>query len=129
MIDDRGRLIDRYLNELCWAMGGSLAEQQTARDELRAHIVDAVREAELAGAASDDALRQALEGLGPAAAVGRAWRASRTTSALRRELVQPEGALILARRRERHLPAPILMLALAGSLAAAVAAVLAYAWP
>ncbi len=57
---DVTRAIDRYLNEVCWAMGGRFAEQQCARDELRAHIADALRERELAGAAPHEAVRAVL---------------------------------------------------------------------
>ena len=36
-VDRGGPDVDGYLNEVCWAMGGSFAEQQALRDELRAY--------------------------------------------------------------------------------------------
>jgi hypothetical protein len=129
MSDIAAEAIDRYLNEVCWAMGGSLTQQQAARDELRPHIIDAVRERELAGAAPTDALRYALDRMGNPAALGRELRASRASGALNRPLIQPEGAIVLVAHRERHLPHPGMVAALALSTAAAVAVALAYAWP
>lgn len=123
------RLLDRYLNELSWAMGGSFAEQQAARDELRAHIRDAAREHELAGLTPNEALRTALHDLGDPTDVGRRMRASRGSTPLARPLVQPEGALILQPRRMRHLPPLALLLALAALAASSVGLAVAYAWP
>ena len=37
-VDRDGPDVDGYLNEVCWAMGGSFAEQQALRDELRGLI-------------------------------------------------------------------------------------------
>jgi len=123
------RAIDRYLNEVCWAMGGRFAEQQCARDELRAHIADALRERELEGTAPEAGLRDVLAELGEPAALGVALRASRGAPSLRRPLAQPEGAVLLGRRVVRHLrsPWPALALATAGLTPPLVA--LAYAWP
>lgn len=123
------RLLDRYLNELSWAMGGSFAEQQAVRDELRAHILDAAREHELAGMTPRDALRAALRDLGAPAALGRRMRVSRGTTPLSRPLVQPEGALVLQPRRMRHLPPLPLLLALAALAASSIGLAVAYAWP
>jgi hypothetical protein len=120
---------DRYLNQVCWAMGGSLAEQQAARDELRAHIEDSAREMELQGVDPEEALRAAIAALGDADAVGRSMRASRGGAALGRPLLQPAGALVLARRRETHLPRPAVTLAIAASSLVAMAVALAYLWP
>lgn len=121
--------IDRYLNEVCWAMGGSLPQQQAARDELRAHIAEAAREFELQGHARDDAIARALGALGDPGDVGRAMRGSRGTAPLRRPLVQPAGALILERRTAYHVPSlrVALMVAAAAALPAAIA--LVYLWP
>jgi hypothetical protein len=121
--------IDRYLNEVCWAMGGSLAAQQAARDELRAHIADALRERRLQGDIEGAAVMDVLRDLGPAEDVGRALRASRDTAPLQRPLQQPEGALILERRRDYHLPRATVALALAAAAAAAAAVPLLYLWP
>ncbi len=126
---DRERVIDAYLNEMSWAMGGSLAEQQAARDELRAHIDDAARASELQGAGAEDALRTALVELGDPSALGRAMQSSCGAGALRRPLVQPLGALVLERHRERHLPSPRLAIALMLSVFAIMIVALAYAWP
>jgi len=123
------RALDRYLNELSWAMGGSFAEQQAARDELRAHLLDAAREHELAGLAPDQALVAALRDLGDPSDLGRDMRASRGTAPLRRPLVQPEGALILEPRRIRHLPPLPLLLALVALAATGLGLAAAYAWP
>jgi hypothetical protein len=121
--------IDGYLNEVSWAMGGSLAEQQAARDELRAHIRDHVRELQLDGVEREAAVEQALADLGDPSALGHSLRASRGTHALRRPLAQPAGALILERRVEHHLPPPRVLLALAALVLMSLAASLVYVWP
>ncbi len=121
--------VDRYLNEVCWAMGGTLAEQQTVRDELRAHIRDAARDAELRGTPTNEALTTAIRDLGDATALGHTLRASRGTAPLRRPLVQPAGALVLERRRAYHLPPAPIALVLALAAVASAAMMLLYAWP
>lgn len=120
---------ERYLNELCWAMGGSLGEQQAARDELRAHIQDETRELELQGASRNEATRRALADLGDPETVGRSMRASLGTAPLRRPLTQPAGALVLERRRDVHLPRRAVALALAASGLTTAAIALTYLWP
>lgn len=120
---------DRYLNEVCWAMGGTLAEQQAARDELRAHIEDETRELGLQGVAPDDAIRRALSELGDAEIVGRSLWGSRGGVSLRRPLVQPAGALVLERRRDVHLPGRGLVLALGASAVASAAVGIVFVWP
>ncbi len=120
---------DRYLNEVCWAIGGTLAEQQAARDELRAHIQDEARELQLQGTAPAAAMRQALADLGAAEDVGRAMRASLGTLPLRRPLAQPAGALVLERRHDVHLPHRAVIAALAASALASSAVALTYLWP
>lgn len=121
--------IDRYLNEVCWAMGGTLAEQQTVRDELRAHIRDAARDAELSGTSTNDAIAAAMRDLGDATDLGHSMRSSRGSAPLQRPLVQPAGALVLERRRAYHLPRAPLALAFALAAAASVTMMLLYAWP
>lgn len=121
--------IDRYLNEVCWAMGGTFAEQQTVRDELRAHIRDAARDAELRGTPANEALAAAMRELGDATEVGRSMRDSRGRAPLRRSLVQPAGALVLERRRAYHLPRAPIALVFALAAAASVTMLLMYAWP
>jgi hypothetical protein len=121
--------IDGYLNEVSWAMGGAFSEQQAARDELRAHIRDQVRELQLEGIVGDSAIERALGDLGDPSALGHSLRASRGTHALRRPLVQPEGALILERRSQHHLPPPRVLLALAAFALVALSASLVYVWP
>jgi len=121
--------IDRYLNEVCWAMGGTLAEQQTIRDELRSHIRDAAREAELGGTSSNDAIAAAMRDLGDATDLGLAMRGARGNAPLQRPLAQPAGARVLERRRAYHLPPSPLALALALATAASVTMMLLYAWP
>lgn len=121
--------VDRYLNEVCWAMGGSLAEQQAARDELRAHIAGQVRDFQRGGMSPDDALVRTLADLGDASAVGAAMRGSRGSGALRRPLVQPVGALVIGWRPTTHLPRPALLAALAAAAAFAAVVPLLYLWP
>jgi hypothetical protein len=121
--------VDRYLNELCWAMGGSFAEQQAVRDELRAHVRDAAREFELQGIAVDRAIELALADLGDPEQFGHSLRASRGTTPLRRPLLQPEGALVLERRRDRHIPAPGVFVAAAASALTGLAIIVVYLWP
>ena len=129
MSDPGATLIDRYLNELCWAMGGMLAEQQAVRDELRAHIADAMRERSMGGGDALDALRGVLADLGDPTELGREMRATRSAAAKTRPLVQATGALILAAPHERHLPHPAVIAALAASGATGVAVALVYMWP
>ena len=121
--------LDRYLNEVCWAMGGSFSEQQAARDELRAHVDEDVHEREIAGTPREDAVAAALRDLGDATAVGRALQASRGSAALRRPLVQPEGALILERRSAHHLPSAPMLGALIVALVVALLVSLVFLWP
>jgi len=121
--------IDRYLNEVSWAMGGRFSEQQAARDELRAHIRDQVHDLRLAGLDEESAIEQALRELGDPGVLGRSLRSSRGTAALRRGLVQPAGALILERRSDRRMPPPGMLLALAALAATTVAATIIYVWP
>jgi hypothetical protein len=126
---DAATMLDRYLNELCWAMGGTLAEQQAVRDELVAHVADAAREHRMSGASDLDATRRALADLGEPRELGRTMRGTRAAAARSRPLVQPAGAIILAAHRERHLPHPALLAALAASGATAAIVAVAYAWP
>jgi hypothetical protein len=121
--------IDRYLNEMSWAMGGSLSEQQAARDELRAHIEEAVREMRLSGMGDEDVLRRALGDLGEPSVVGRSMRRSRGSIALGAELAQPVGALVLERRRDVHLPGRGLLFALGASAVASAGVGIAFLWP
>jgi len=121
--------VDRYLNEVCWAMGGSLAEQQAVRDELRAHILEGARDFELQGVSSADALPRALRDLGDAEAVGRAMRRSRRTVALRRPMPQPEGALLLRRHREVHVPSGGVLFVLTACAAMSALVTFSYLWP
>jgi hypothetical protein len=121
--------LDRYLNLVCWAMGGTLAEQQVVRDELRAHIAEEARELEMQGVTRTDAWASALRDLGDAEALGRSMRASRGTAPLKRPLVQPAGALVLERRSQLHVPRLGLLLAATASTVTAAAVALAYTWP
>jgi len=125
----REERLDRYLNELSWAMGGPFAEQQAARDELRAHIRDAAREHELSGLSPDDALLAAFRDFGAPSEIGRALRSSRGTEALRRRLVLPEGALVLERRRIRNLPHPVIILGFVMAAFMVVGSIAAVLWP
>lgn len=129
-MNDRGDVdVDGYLNEVCWAMGGSFSEQQAVRDELRAHLRDAARELVVGGVTAMDAVTRALRELGDAGDLGRTLRPSRGTRPLRRPLMQPDGALLLHVERHRNLPAPRLALALAALAATPVVVALVYAWP
>lgn len=121
--------VDDYLDDMSFAMRGTLAEQQTARDELRAHIRDAVREHEISGLSRDFAEAQALADLGDPEAIGRQLRRSRGTAPLQRPLLQPAGALILERRRNFHLPVARVTVALLALSATLVAVTIVYLWP
>lgn len=122
-------VIDQYLNEVSWAMRGSLAEQQAARDELREHIFAEMQDLELQGVDRSTALTQALSDLGHPSEVGKAMRASLRGRSLRRRLDQPEGALVFGARRDRHLPAAPVLLALAAALLTSGLVALFFVWP
>ena len=127
---ERDRLdVDAYLNEVCFTMGGSFAEQQAVRDELRAHLREAALDLVMNGMVAADALKRALDDLGEAQDLGRAMRASRGTRPLRRPIVQPVGALLLHRDSTRNLPGVRLGVALAALVATPAVVALAYAWP
>ncbi len=121
--------VDGYLSEVCWAMGGTFAEQQAVRDELRAHLRDAAREGVMSGLTAADALASALHDLGAAAELGAALRGSRGTRPLKRPLVQPAGALRLRSQPDRHLPQLRIAVVLGALVATPAAVALAYAWP
>jgi hypothetical protein len=129
-MNDRDEVdVDGYLNEVCWAMGGSFTEQQAVRDELRAHLRDAARDLVVGGVTAADALTQALRDLGDAGDLGRTLRASRGRRPLRRPLRQPDGAVLLRIDHHRNLPHPRLALALAALAATPAVVALVYAWP
>lgn len=121
--------VDGYLNQVCWAMGGSFSEQQAVRGELRSHLREAARDFVTGGMPAREALTSALHDLGDPAEVGRAMRRSRGTKPLRRPVVQPAGALLLHMDRLRNLPGLRLTLALAALVATPPLVALAYAWP
>lgn len=121
--------VDGYLNQVCWAMGGSFSEQQAVREELRSHLRDAARDLVTSGIAARDALARALDELGDPAGVGRAMRASRGTKPLRRPIVQPAGALLWHLDKPRNLPSRRVTLALAALVATPPLVALVYAWP
>jgi hypothetical protein len=127
--DRDGPDVDGYLSEVCYLMGGSFAEQQTVRDELRAHLRDAARDGVMSGLTPADALSSALRDLGPAADLGKAMRSSRGTRPLKRPLMQPAGALRLRSQSDRHLPQLRLVIALAALVAMPAVVAVAYAWP
>lgn len=126
MTNDR---VDRYLNEVCWALDAPLEQAQAVRDELRAHIEDAAREAELAGTPRDGAIDAALAALGDPSDVGRALRASRGTVPLRKPLLQREGALVFGAHRPHAMPRPIVLVALGAAATMSAIIGIAYAWP
>lgn len=127
---DRDQLdVTAYLNEVCRAMGGSFAEQQAVRDELRAHLREAARDLVMGGMTAPDALAQALDELGAARDLGHVMRASRGTRPLRRPLMQPAGAVLLHSEHARNLPDTRLVLALAAMAATPAAVALAFVWP
>jgi hypothetical protein len=127
--DRDGPDVDGYLNEVCWAMGGSFSEQQAVREELRAHLRDAARDGVMAGLLAADALSSALRDLGPAVDLGKAMRSSRGTRPLQRPLTQPAGALRLYPVPNRHLPQLRVVVALAALIATPAVVAVAYAWP
>ena len=121
--------VDGYLNQVCWAMGGSFSEQQAVREELRSHLRDAARDLVTAGMPAREALTAALDGLGDPTEVGTAMRGSRGTKPLRRPILQPAGALLLHLDRGRNLPSRRVTLALAALVAMPPLVALVYAWP
>ena len=128
-IDRDGPDVDAFLNQVCWAMGGSFAEQQAVRDELRAHLREAARDLVIGGVPASDAVRQALEELGDAKDLGRAMRTSRGTRPLRRPIMQPAGAVLLHSERSRNLPGVRLGVALAALAVTPAVVALAFVWP
>lgn len=128
-VDRDGPDVDGYLNEVCWAMGGSFAEQQALRDELRAHLRDAARDLVIGGVAAPEAIARSLRELGDPDVLGRTMRSSRGTRPLRRPLTQPAGAVLLHIDRRRNLPQARLAVALAALAATPAAVALVYAWP
>lgn len=124
-----GPNVDAYLNQVCWAMDGSFAEQQAVRDELRAHLREAARDLVMSGMLAADALVHALNELGNATDLGRAMRTSRGTRPLRRPLVQPAGAVLLHSEHTRNLPGARLAVALAALVATPAAVALTFVWP
>lgn len=128
-VDRDGPDVDGYLNEVCWAMGGSFAEQQTVRDELRAHLRDAARDLVIGGAAAPEAVARALRELGDPSVLGGTMRSSRGTQPLQRPLTQPAGAVLLHVDRHRNLPHASLVVALAALAATTAGVALVYAWP
>ena len=128
-VDRDGPDVDGYLNEVCWAMGGSFAEQQTVRDELRAHLRDAARDLVIGGAAAPEAVARSLRELGDPSVLGGTMRSSRRTRPLQRPLTQPAGAVLLHVDRHRNLPHASLVVALAALAATQAAVALVYAWP
>ena len=128
-VERDGLDVDAYLNEVCFAMGGSFAEQQAVRDELRAHLREAALDLVMSGMVAADALAQGLDDLGDAQDLGRALRGSRGTRPLRRPIVQPAGALSLHREQARNLPGVRLGVALAALVATPAVVALAFVWP
>ena len=128
-IEQDGPNVDAYLNQVCWVMGGSFAEQQAVRDELRAHLREAARDLVMGGMTAAAALARALDELGEAHDLGRAMRTSRGTRPLRRPLVQPAGAVLLHSEHARNLPGARLAVALAALVATPAAVALTFVWP
>jgi hypothetical protein len=121
--------VTRYLNELCWAMGGTFSEQQAVRDELRAHIEEHASASQLAGMRRDDAVRAALRDLGAADALGRTMRSSRRTTALRRHYTQPEGTVLLEHRSVVDWPRVLVLVAVGGFVLMFMTLVAVFLWP
>ena len=56
--------LDSYLNQICWSIGGPKALREHVRQELRAHLLDAVEQHKTAGLTDDEAVTRAMEEFG-----------------------------------------------------------------
>ena len=56
--------LDSYLNQICWSIGGPKALREHVRQELRAHLLDAVEQHKTAGLTDDEAVTKAMEEFG-----------------------------------------------------------------
>ncbi len=56
--------LDRYLNQICWSIGGPKALREHVRQELRTHLLDAVEQHKTAGLTDEDAVTKAMEEFG-----------------------------------------------------------------
>ena len=56
--------LDSYLNQICWSIGGPKALREHVRQELRAHLLDAVEQHKRAGLTDDEAVTKAMEEFG-----------------------------------------------------------------
>ena len=56
--------LDSYLNQICWSIGGPKALREHVRQELRAHLLDAVEQHKTAGLTDLEAVTKAMEEFG-----------------------------------------------------------------
>jgi hypothetical protein len=56
--------LDSYLNQICWSIGGPKALREHVRQELRAHLLDAVEQHKTAGLPDEEAVTRAMEEFG-----------------------------------------------------------------
>jgi hypothetical protein len=56
--------LDSYLDQICWSIGGPKALRVHVRQELRAHLLDAVEQHKAAGLSDDEAVAKAMEEFG-----------------------------------------------------------------
>ena len=56
--------LDSYLNQICWSIGGPKALREHVRQELRAHLLDAVEQHKTAGLTDEEAVTKAMEEFG-----------------------------------------------------------------
>ncbi len=56
--------LDSYLNQICWSIGGPKALREHVRQELRAHLLDAVEQHKTAGLTYEEAVTRAMEEFG-----------------------------------------------------------------
>jgi len=56
--------LESYLNQICWSIGGPKALREHVRQELRAHLLDAVEQHKTAGLTDEEAVTKAMEEFG-----------------------------------------------------------------
>ena len=56
--------LDSYLNQICWSIGGPKALREHVRQELRAHLLDAMEQHKTAGLTDEEAVTKAMDEFG-----------------------------------------------------------------
>jgi hypothetical protein len=121
--------INAYLADVSAELRVSFWEEQSVRDELRAHIHAIASEYELSGLEPVVALRRSLRDLGHPADVGAALRTSRGRRTFRRAHLEPADAIRLERPLNRPLPPKSLLFGLAALASTSIGIAVAFVWP